>query len=285
MLSPYCGKNGLVELTNLFQSIARWQAGEVDEPSYAALYFLHWQVACHGKRFASRRNKGDPRPDPLVWFEETCRLDKQEVRDYLRGVFERYQFFGVIGNVPAALVAWLKMEWPLTLCEHIPGSREVLSMQVAGTRPVTVLSSWPRMLKPVLAKPNAFAFMIHDLEHAWKFFQEPEMHRQQREFFRLLLTAFGGGLFERYFQDPVFSAKFDYLSSDMNTHTMHAAQFLRAMLVEFHLRRENLHHPDDLTLASRNEVAAVMASLLGADWSEEVVRRMIRRDSAKELLF
>jgi hypothetical protein len=269
----------LLDLSNLFQSIARWQAGEVDEPSYAALYFLHWQVACHGKRFASRRNKGDPRPDPFVWFEETCRLDEQGANHYLCGVFERYQFYGVIGNVPAALVAWLKMEWPLTLCGRIPGSREVLNMQAAGTRPVTVLSSWPRMLQPVLAKPNAFAFMIHDLEHAWKFFHEPEMHRQQREFFGLLLDALSAGLFEPYFQDPVFSEKFDYLSSDMNTHTQHAAQFLRAMLVEFHLRRENARHPDNLTLASRTEVATVMASLLGADWSEEVARRMIRPDS------
>jgi hypothetical protein len=255
----------LLDLTNLFQSIARWKAGDVDEPSYAALYFLHWQVASHGKRFASRRHKGDPRPDPSLWFEQISALDKQGVRDYLRGVLERYQFFGVIGNVPAALVAWLTMEWPLTLCGRIPGSREVLSMQAAGTRPVTVLSSWPRMLQPVLAKPNAFAFMIHDLEHAWKFFHEPDMHRQQREFFRLLLDAFSAGLFEPYFKDPVFSAKFDYLSSDMNTHTLHAAQFLRAILVEFHLRRENLHHPDDLTLASRTEVATLMASLLGAE--------------------
>jgi hypothetical protein len=271
----------LLDLTHLVQSIARWQAGEVDEPSYAGLYFLHWQVASHGKRFASRRNKADPRPDPSLWFEEISALDKQGVRHYLRGVFERYQFFGVIGNVPAALVAWLKLEWPLTLCGRIPGARDVLSMQAAGTRPVTVLSSWPRMLQPVLDKPNAFAFMIHDLEHAWKFFHEPGMHRQQREFFKLLLAALSAGLFEPYFHDPVFSAKFDYLSSDMNTHTLHAAQFLRAMLVEFHLRGENVHHPDHLTRAARNEVAAVMASLFGVNRSEDVLRRMVRRDSAK----
>jgi hypothetical protein len=265
-----------VELNNLFHSIARWRDGEIDDSSYAALYFLHWQTASHGKRFASRRNKGDPRPDPHSWFVETSALDKRQVRDYLLWVFERYQFFGIICNVPVALAAWLKMEWPLTLCEHIPNSHEVLGMQVKGTRPVTVLSDWPRMLDPVLTKPNAFAFMIHDLEHSWKFFHNPGMHRQQREFFRLLLAAFGSGLFESYLQDPVFSAKFDYLISDMNTHTMHAAQFLRAILVEFHLRRENMRHPDDLTRGARHEVADVMASLLGADWLAEVERRMIQ---------
>ncbi len=267
-----------MELENLFHSIARWRAGEVDDPSYAALYFLHWQVVNHGKRFASRRHKGDPRPDPALWFVEISALDRQQVRDYLRGIFERYQFFGVTGNVPATLAAWLGMAWPLTLCEHIPNSREVLRMQVEGTRPVTVLSSWPRMLNPVLTKPNAFAFMVHDLEHAWKFYHDPEMFRQQREFFRLLLTAESKGCFDAYLCDAVFSAKFDYLISDMNTHPLHAAQFLRAILMEFHLRRENLHHPDELAKVARDDVSGLMAYLLGAEWLADVERRMIQRD-------
>jgi len=149
-----------MELENLFQSIARWRAGKIDDPSYAALFFLHWQMSIHGKRFASRLHKGDPRPNPALWLLEITALDRQQARHYLRGIFERYQFFGVIGNVPMALAAWLEMAWPLTLCEHIPEPREVLRMQAEGTRPVTVLSCWPRMLNPVLTKPNAFAFMV-----------------------------------------------------------------------------------------------------------------------------
>lgn len=265
-----------MELNNLFHSIARWRAGEVDDPSYAALYFLHWQAATHGRRFASRRIKSDPRPDPVTWLKETSGLDRQRVREYMLWYFERYQFFGVTGNVPAALSAWLRMEWPLTLCEHIPNSREVLAMQAQGTRPVTVLSTWPRMLDPVLTKPNAFAFMVHDLEHAWKFYHDPAMFLQQRDFFRLLLVAEADGCFDAYLRDAVFSVKFDYLISDMNTHTLHAAQFLRAILVEFHLRRENLRHPGGLTMAARNGVCRVMVSLLGSEWLAEVERRMIR---------
>lgn len=269
----------IVELTNLFHTIAQWRTGELDEASYAALYFLHWQSASHGKRFASRRNKGDPRPDPVLWFNEIASLDKRQVREYLLGYFQRYQFFGVVGNVSAALSAWLSMEWPLTLCEYIPSSSEVLNMQVRGTRPVTVLSAWPRMLQPVLSKPNAFAFMVHDLEHAWKFYHDADMHRQQQEFFQVLSASQAAGRFDAYLHDAVFSAKFDYLISDMNTHTMHAAQFLRAILVEYHLRRENSTHPDGLAQASRDEVSTVMTSLLGADWLDEFERRKILQGS------
>ena len=265
----------MLELEHLKASTARWRAGDINDASYAALYFLHWQAASHGKRFASRRDRRDPRPDPAAWFEESSALDGVATRDYLLRYVGRYQFLGVISNVPAALSAWLKGEWPLTLCEHIPSPFEVLGMQVEGTRPVTLLSAWPRLLAPVLGKPNAFAFMIHDLEHAFKFFHDPDMHQAQRALFRLLSEALAAGRFDAYLPDPVFAAKFDYLSSDMNTHTLHAAQFLRAILVEFHLRREGLSSPTKLSEAAREDVSSVMAGLLGADWLAEVERRMI----------
>lgn len=266
-----------MQMENFRVSVARWQAGDITDAAYVGLYFLHWQSASHGKRFASRRLRFDSRPDPDAWFEETAALNTQDTQEYLLHYFKRYQFLGIINNVPLALAAWLEGEWPLTLCEHIPSPIEVLSMQVKGTRPVTVLSNWPRMLAPVLSKPNAFAFMVHDLEHAWKFFHDPEMHRQQREFFRLLQGSLEAGRFEAYLNDPVFLAKFDYLSSDMNTHIMHASQFLRAILVEYHLRQADLQNPDDLPYPAKEAISGLMVDLLGEDWLAEVERRMIRR--------
>jgi hypothetical protein len=90
-----------------------------------------------------------------------------------------------------------------------------------------------------------------------------------------LADALHSGCFNDYLRDPVFAAKFDYLSSDMNTHTMHASQFLRAILVEYHARREGVSAPEDLSKSSQNTVAAVMISLFGKDWLAEVERRMI----------
>jgi len=267
----------MLELESLQSSAARWRAGHINDACYAALYFLQWQAASHGKRFASRRDRRDPRPDPGIWLDDFPAWPAQQIQDYLLGYVQRYQFLGVINNVPAALAAWLQGEWPLTLCERIPRSAEVLDMQVAGTRPVTVLSAWPRMLAPVLGKPNAFAFMVHDLEHAWKFFHDADMHRAQRAFFRQLAQMLAAGRFRDYLRDPLFAAKFDYLSSDMNTHTLHAAQFLRAILVEFHLRRAGLAAPDSLSDAARADIADVIAALFGTDWLEEVERRMIPR--------
>ena len=265
----------MLELEPLKASTARWRAGEVGDAAYAALYFLHWQAASHGPRFASRRDRRDPRPDHAAWLRDVAALPGAEVPAYLSRYVRRYQFLGVIGNVPAALAAWLEGSWPLTLCERIPGPAEVLAMQAAGTRPVTVLSAWPRLLAPVLGKPNAFAFMIHDLEHAWKFFHDPDMQQAQQAFFRQLSEAVAAGRFGEYLPDSQFAAKFDYVSSDMNTHTMHASQYLRSILVEFHQRREQAPSPDHLSPAARADIAGLFAAMFGAGWLAEVERRMI----------
>jgi hypothetical protein len=247
----------------------------MSDAAYAALYFLHWQAATHGKRFASRRCKQSPRPTPAGWLETAQALQGDGLRQWLAEYFSRYQFFGVIANVPEALAAWLRGDWPLRLCEYIPSSRAVLAMQAEGARPVTVLSAWPRMTQPVLGKPNAFAFMVHDLEHAWKFYQDGEMHSQQKALFALLQSALEKGSFAGYLPDPVFAQKFDYLISDMNTHAMHASQFLRAILLEWFMRLEGAPDHQSLSEQARACVLALLRELFGAAWAQEVEARMM----------
>jgi len=104
-------------------------------------------------------------------------------------------------------------------------------------RPVTVVTEFPAMLEPVHDKPDAFRFLIHDLEHAHRFFEDPVSHRDQCRLAQALLVDLQAGHFDRYLDDPIFQAKFEYLIADMNTHVAHALHYLRAILVEFHLRQ------------------------------------------------
>jgi hypothetical protein len=235
-----------------------WRSGEIGDAAYASLYFLHSQVLHHGKRFASRKFKQDPRPDAARWLDELERLSGDNLLAGLLFYFERYGFLGVIPNVTAALRAWLNGRWPLSLCEHIPSPAEVLRMQVRATRPVTVLAGFPRFLQPVLKKPNAHAFMVHDLEHAYKFFSDPDIHEGQKRFFSQVLSSIESGIFDDYMRDTVFADKFDYLISDMNTHAMHSLQFLRAILLEYHLRDEGKQAGEILSREARAEIDAVM---------------------------
>ena len=172
--------------------------------------------------------------------------------DCLLHYLQRYGFLGVIANVPAALCAWLRKSWPLTLCEHIPAPEEVLEMQVRGTRPVTILSQYPRMLLPVLTKANAYAFMVHDLEHAYKYFNDPNLHRGQKRFFTAIERVLRLGILDGYRRDALFADKLAYLISDMNTHVVHSLQFLRAILIEHHLRRERKPPRAIVSVAARD---------------------------------
>jgi hypothetical protein len=248
-------------LTRLPGLAARWRAGEFDAAVFAALYFLHWQIATHGQAFASRKHKHDPRPDAAEWLAvlETAEAERRRVP--LLDWLERYQFRGVIGNVPVALVQWLRGAWPLILREDIPKPLDVLRMQARGTRAVTLITAWPRAREPVLNKSDAFAFFRHDLEHAYKFYHSPALYAGQCGFFARLEAAFDRGVFAPYFDDAEFVARFHYLMSDMNTHPEHSRQYLRAILIEFYRRRECKALAERLTPAAERAIENVMRVL------------------------
>lgn len=253
------GKKLLARLPAL---AAGWRAGECDAALFAARYFIVWQMAIHGRHFASRKRKNDPRPEAEAWLS-LLEAEGEAPRARLLSGLERYQFRGVIGNVPVVLARWLRGSWPLVLRAGIPAPREILRMQARGRRAVTALTAWPRMCRPVLHKPDAFAFFVHDLEHAYKFFHSPALHAEQRAFFARLERACDRGVFAPYLEDPPFVEKFHYLMSDMNTHPEHGRQYLRAILVEFYLRRGGKVLSEPLSAAAEWAVVEVLRGVCG----------------------
>lgn len=248
-------------LCELPRLAVRRRAGEFDAAVFAALYFLHWQIASNGRQFASRKNKSDSRPDAEEWLTLMAETKGEGLREHLLGWLERYQFHGVIDNVPQALAQWLRGAWPLILREDIPTPLEILRMQARGCRAVTVLAEYPRLCQPVLNKPDAFVFFRHDLEHAYKFFHSPVLHAGQRAFFAVLEDACDRGVFVPYFSDSGFTGKFHYLMSDMNTHPEHSRQYLRAILVEFYLRHEQKGRKEPLSSAAEQMMGDVMRAV------------------------
>ncbi|MEX2163905.1 MAG: hypothetical protein WD823_06650 [Sulfuricaulis sp.] len=251
-----CYPQGL--LTRLPALAVRWRTSKLDDAVFAAQYFLIWQIATHDKPFASRQCKSDPRPDAAEWTAVIETADGECLRMQLLDWLERYQFRSVIANVPAALAQWLRGAWPLVLREDILKPLEVLRMQARGKRAVTVLTAWPRLREPVLNKPDAFAFFRHDLAHAYKFYHTPALYAGQRAFFTALEAAIDGGMFAAYCDDAEFVAKFHYLMGDMNTHPVHSMQYLRAILVEYYLRREQKNPVVSLSSKSERIIKSIM---------------------------
>lgn len=249
-------------LDELSRAAIRWRAGNLEAAAFASLYFLHWQMATHGEAFASRKRKSDPRP--TAWTAALETTDGPALRQHLLDYLERYQFRGVTANVPVALSQWLRGAWRLELREDVPSPRDVLRAQARGTRQITAISASPRRFEPVLDKPNAFAFFLHDVEHAYKFFYSPALYNGQRAFFAALEAALERGVFAPYVDDPTFVEKFHYLMSDMNTHPQHGRQYLRAILIELYLRRDGKPITAPLWAAAQQEIDGVIRALESA---------------------
>lgn len=215
---------------------ARRRRGALPDPEFAAAYFLYWQVARAGDAGVARKHKQDPRPDVRAWMAQLREAEEGRWSEWLAQWFARYQFVGVSARASTALLRWLQRAWPLRLREDVPDPVEILRLQARGERAVTVLTEWPRLCQPVLGKRDGFAFFLHDLEHAHRFFHDPVLHDAQRTFFAGLAALHERGVFARYLEDAVFMKKFHYLISDMNTHPEHARQYLRAILIECHGR-------------------------------------------------
>ncbi len=250
------------ELLHSLPSLAaRWRAGELTASCMAALYFLHWQIATHGHAFASRKAKSDPRPQAVSWITALRNTAPGNLRALLLDYLDCYQFRGVIANVPATLSQWLRGNWPLELREDVLSPLDVLRAQARGIRAVTAMMTWPRMLEPVLTKPNAFAFFLHDVEHAYKFFHSPDLYAGQKIFFGALEAALDNGVFAKYLDEPTFREKFHYLMSDMNTHPQHSRQYLRAILIEFYLRRDGKPSTAPLPPAAQRAIESALRTV------------------------
>jgi hypothetical protein len=246
---------------SIARATARWRRGEIGAATFASLYFLFWQVARHGNGFAARKRKHGTRPNFAAWLHSIDAADRSALSERLHDGLENHQFRGVRASVPTTLCRWLRGRWPLVACEEIPSPVAVLRAQARGTRPVTIISAYPRMREPVLTKPDGFAFFLHDLEHAYKFFHAPALHAGQRAFFAALEAAFDRGIFVWYRTDPVFARKFDYLMSDMNTHPQHSRLYLRAILIESALSHEGKSPSGSLSRSSRRVVDGAMRAV------------------------
>lgn len=248
----------------LTQLSSRWRTGELDAALFTALYFLCWQIARHGRSWAARKSRYDAKPQQGDYLTALESLAPGALREVCLDLLQRYTFRGVRLEAPAALCQWLKGVWPLTFCTDVPSPRAVLAMQARGTRPVTVITEFPAMFAPVHDKADAFHFLIHDLEHAHRFFEDDESHLAQRRLADVLMAELNGARFDPYLGDPLFRAKFDYLIADMNTHVAHALHYLRAILIEFHLRQEGAAPDALLSPAAASRIASQVGALVKA---------------------
>lgn len=188
----------------------------------AQYVFAHCR-ARHGSKWLGSRVPGSHKPGP----EEREALPADPVR-----LLKTFQLYAVPYDSHAGLLGWLEGRHPLILRQDIPTPDEMLEIQCQGLRYVTLMIEPEAQFKRYGRHPGAFEFLLHDLEHAHKFFGDPELTRGQRTFFNLLrklqprLHGFS----------PEFQTALDYLRADMNSHPLHLFKYLKAIVLNEFLR-------------------------------------------------
>ena len=112
------------------------------------------------------------------------------------------------------------------LCRRdIPTPLEMLTAQCEGRRYVTLMTAAEDQSRRFGRHDGALEFLLHDLEHAHKYFGDAELARAQRRFFQLLHARLP--LWPAF--DDEFQSSLDYLASDMNSHPLHMLKYLKAI--------------------------------------------------------
>lgn len=160
----------------------------------------------------------------------------------IHDLINHYYFRGVVLDSHEGLVEWMESRYPLILRLDIPTPDEMLEIQCQGRRYVTLILSPELQLEPLGRHRDACDFMLHDLEHAHKFFGNKATHLGQVKFFKALRHS--REAFTRWCADLQFCKDLDYLKSDMNSHPVHLMKYLKAVVLNAEMRLSGERYPD-----------------------------------------
>jgi hypothetical protein len=198
---------------------------EIGPAEFCAHYIILFVKQTRGNLWlGAKRNKSN-----------TMRNSDSEVLN----LFENYTLRGIPEVVNETILMWHQKIIPLNLLFHIPKPLDVLREQMKGERSVTMITSELGLTKYVLEERDPLSFLIHDLQHAYKFFSHHESYRGQIGFYNFIFDlAKDEQLLKMMNADEQFKNEFEYAISDMNAYSLHLIKHLNNSFKEANKRLE-----------------------------------------------
>lgn len=160
--------------------------------------------------------------------------EKEKLKDLsLIDLFSHYNLKGIPQAVNRTMMNWHSGLWSIVLLTYIPGPRELLRMQVANSRCVTITTDPEEIDKLVLSSRDPLSFVLHDLHHADHFFNNTESLKGQLGFYRLVEKIYDQPQLKQTMKsDRQFKSEFDYVVSDMNAYVIHLFKCFKSAFIK-----------------------------------------------------
>ena len=249
--------------TEISKLIAQWKDNkELSDQDVVSLYIIIYLNKRHPTKFLESINeivKEEYNVDSknlTNFINITSNNIKQRLKETKTiTVFELINKFNLHGIPKASRIALVK--WYLNIYDIVPmlevaTVEQVIELQANKKRCVTL--TFKELDKLIENHRDALSFVIHDLQHAFKMFDNQVLLKGQVAFSILMLKIVKCDLIKNLLSsDQVFSENFNYLVSDMNSHTKHLFFHFKASLINAFKRVFKLNENEHLNGDSLEE--------------------------------
>lgn len=157
----------------------------------------------------------------------------------LFSLFNATYFKNIKSSANKALCLWYQNKFHLHVVDNIPTPLTVLKWQTKSERCISLLRQENELKFTYDHDRNVQQFLLHDLEHAWQMFSNPNLTPLQVQLSKNLLNLFESGKIQFLQDRPETKKTLDYIFSDMNTHPEHTLSSLKALVLSYY----KLNHP------------------------------------------
>lgn len=213
--------------------------GEISAPNPGrgiVLGFLMLQALHKSVVLFQRKSAKDAKPNHQALIESLCSFEYLWTSEEPAKWLQQWQLRGADLWVQSILKRLWTENLPIVLHDYVAKADEVLYLQASGKRVVCLLWQERYQYRAILHKSDPYEFLLHDLEHLAKFCATSDTERQQTDLARGFLRLASSSLLQQEFLSESFIQGFAYLTSDMNTHPIHALKFLKAIILKEHKR-------------------------------------------------
>lgn len=238
---------------------------------YILIFYLKWKPT-HWIGSRRSHSHSNNRP-PIASFIPSLKCKETECHD-VYSFYSTYQLKFIPQAAQTAILRWADGMYPLIATSELPTSEAVLKYQAQNQRVVSLLLPPPSAY--VLGERDPMSFVLHDLVHAFHFFENSEIRNEQIGFYKCMQVGLTNEVLQKALSDSGFAKDFEYLISDMNSVSLHLCMSLKSIFLQFYLRERDYSPHHKLSPHEKNEFEKKFLAFSAAWCSEPQVLESLR---------